>query len=98
MLSGDSGPQAGAAPWWSLSGTAGWASPVLLGPQSLIQTDHPQGQVGGPCPRRDPAGICLLGPEGVSGCPRGSQVRSGGPLTCQGPSKESKSPLSGPGS
>lgn len=93
--SGDSSPQAGTAPWWSVSGTSGWASPVLLEPQALIQTDHPPG---GPCPRRHPAGICLLGPEGVNGCPRGSKACSGGPLTCQGPSKESKSLLSGAGS
>ena len=49
----------------------------------------------GACLIRDPAGIRLLGPEGVSGCPRGSQVSTGGPFSCQRPSKESKSPLWG---
>lgn len=32
LPSRDSGPQAGAAPWWAVSGTAVWASPVCLRP------------------------------------------------------------------
>ena len=62
--SGDSSPQAGTAPWWSVSGTSGWASPVLLEPQALIQTHQPRG---GPCPRRHPAGILSTG---AGGCQR----------------------------
>lgn len=34
MPSGDSGPQAGAAPWWTVSGTAGWASTSTRAPGS----------------------------------------------------------------
>lgn len=82
----DSSPQAGAAPWWAVSGTAVWASPVCLRP------GHPPG--GGSCPSRAPAGISVSwGVEGVNSCPRDSQVG-----TCQGASKDSKSPLSGAGS
>ena len=52
----DSSPRAGAAPWWAVSGTTVWASPVWLRP-GVPHSDRTS--PGGSCPSRAPAGISV---------------------------------------
>lgn len=85
-------------PWWSVSGTSGVGlSSSARAPGSNPDRPPRSGGWGRPCPEGTLRGLCLLGPEGVNGCPRGSKACSGGPLTCRGPSKRSGAPSLGQG-
>lgn len=68
LPSRDSGPQAGAAPWWAVSGTAVWASPVCLRP-GVPHSDRTS--PGGLLSKQGPCWyLCLLGGGGCQLLPK----------------------------